>query len=317
MEAQELFVGIDVSKSSLDVAVHPTGEAWRVANDPDGVQRLAERLASLGPQRIVLEATGGYERLAVGALRAAGLPAVLVNPGRVRYHARAMGQLAKTDRIDASVIAHFAAAVRPEVRPLPDEAQQRLAGALTRRQQLVQMLTAEKNHKGTAHSRMLPGIQAHIASLQEQIAAVEQDIDQQIQDHTLWREKREILESFPGIGRVSAVALVSDVPELGQLNRKQISALIGLAPLNNDSGRRRGQRSVWGGRARVRSILYMAAMCAIRHNPVIKAFYERLLRAGKKHIVALVACMHKMLIILNAMVRTRTPWCPDAGPASP
>lgn len=311
MDTQELFVGIDVSKDQLDIAVHPTGARWQVANDPDGVAKLVQRLTELAPQLIVMEATGGYERLALLCLGAAHLPVVAVNPRRIRYYARALGKLAKTDRIDAATIAHFASAMRPEVRPLPDEAQQLLAATLTRRQQLVGMRTAETNRLGTAHAAMRPGIEGHIAWLQEQIAAVEAELEQQAAQHATWREDRKLLESFKGIGTVSSLMLLADLPELGHLDRQQIAVLAGVAPLNNDSGRKRGKRTIWGGRARIRAVLHMAALAAVRTNPVIRAFYQRLMGAGKLHKVAMVACIHKMLTILNAMMKSRTPWEPD------
>lgn len=314
MDTQELFVGIDVAKDTLDISVHPIAERWQVANTPDGVASLVQRLTALAPQRIVMEATGGYERLALYCLAAAKLPAVAVNPRRVRHYARALGKLAKSDPIDSDTLAHFASTMRPEVRPLPDEAQQRLAAALTRRQQLVQMHTAEHNRLGTAHASMRPSIEQHLAWLEEQIAAVEEELEQQSSQRADWREDRELLESFKGIGPISSLTLLVELPELGHLDRKQIGVLAGVAPLANDSGRRRGKRAIWGGRARVRGVLHMAAVTAVRCNPVIRAFYERLIRAGKPPKVAMVACVHKMLTILNAMLHQHTRWEPDYKP---
>lgn len=311
METQELFVGIDVSKAVMDVAVYPTKDVWQTGNDPDGMAMLVKRLKALAPRLIVLEATGGYQNLAVACLGAAGLPVVAVNPRRVRYHARALGLLAKTDRIDAAVIAHFAYAVRPEIRPLPDEAMQRLTATLARRQQITSMLSSEKNRLDTAHSHVQDRIQSHIDWLKQELIDLDKEIGQQISGSTLWLEDRDILQSFKGVGPISALTLIADLPELGHLNRKQIAALVGVAPLNNDSGTRRGQRSIWGGRARIRSVLYMAALSASRFNPVIKAFYQKLVAAGKKPMVALVACMHKILTILNALMQHRTRWVPD------
>jgi len=311
METQELFVGIDVSKSVMDVAVYPTMEIWQVGNDPAGMTSLVQRLQTLAPKLIVLEATGGYQNLAVACLGAVGLPVVAVNPRRVRYHARALGRLAKTDRLDASVIAHFAYAVRPAVRPLPDEAMQHLSATLARRQQLTGMLTSEKNRLDTAHLHIRERIQSHITWLEQELVDLDKEIGQQISGSTLWQEDRDILQSFKGVGPISALTLIADLPELGHLDRKQIAALVGVAPLNNDSGIRRGQRSIWGGRARIRSVLYMAALSASRFNPVIRAFYQKLIAAGKKPMVALVACMHKLLTILNAMMKHRTLWVPD------
>lgn len=315
MDTQERFVGIDVAKDTLDVAVHPSGERWRVANTPDGVATLVQRLTALAAQLIVMEATGGYERLALWCLGAAQLPAVAVNPRRVRHYARALGKLAKSDPIDAATLAHFASTMRPKVRPLPDEAQQRLAAALTRRQQLVEMHTAEKNRLGTVAASMRDSIEQHLAWLAEQIAVLDKDLDQQTAAHDTWRAKRQRLESFKGIGRVSSLTLLVELPELGELTRQQIAALAGVAPLNNDSGRRRGKRTIWGGRARVRAVLHMAALAAVRSNAVIRAFYQRLIQAGKLHRVAMVACIHKMLTILNAMLHHGTDWDPDYAAA--
>ena len=311
MNAQELFVGIDVSKAVVDVAIYPTKEVWQTGNDPDGMATLVQRLQALAPTLIVLEATGGYQNLAVACLGAAGLPVVAVNPRRVRYHARALGLLAKTDRIDAAVIAHFAQAIRPEVRPLPSEAMQRLTATLARRQDLVVMLSGEKNRLDTVYFLLQDSIKHHITWLEQALSDLDEELGEQIAASTLWREDRDILQSFKGIGPISALTLIADLPELGHLDRKRIATLVGVAPLNNDSGIRRGHRSIWGGRARIRSVLYMAALCASRHNPVIKTFYQRLIAAGKKPMVALVACMHKILTILNAMMKHRTRWTPD------
>jgi transposase len=311
MDTQELFVGIDVSKAVVDVAIYPTKEAWQTGNDPDGMATLVQRLQALAPALIVLEATGGYQNLAVACLGAAGLPVVAVNPRRVRYHARALGLLAKTDRIDATVIAHFAQAIRPEVRPLPSEAMQRLTATLARRQDLIIMLTAERNRLGTVYFGLQESIKKHITWLEQALSDLDEELGEQIAGSALWREDRDILESFKGIGPISALTLIADLPELGHLDRKRIATLVGVAPLNNDSGIRRGHRSIWGGRARIRSVLYMAALSASRHNPVIKTFYQRLIAAGKKPMAALVACMHKILTILNAMMKYRTPWIPD------
>ena len=311
MQTPAVFIGIDVSKARLDVAAHPSGESWQVANDPDGVGGLLKRLQDLQPQLIVLEATGGYERLAARCLGAAGLSVAVVNPRQIRYHARSLNKLAKTDRIDAALIAHFAATIRPQPRPLPDETQEQLHALLVRRQQLVEMRTQEKNRLDTALAGVQEWIEAHIAQLHAQIEEVERELHEQIQRSAAHQEARAVLESFKGVGPVTAMTLLIGLPELGQLDRKQLAALVGVAPLNNDSGRKRGKRTTWGGRDRARSVLYMATLSAVRYNPVIREMYERLIGAGKPRMVAMVACMHKILTILNAMMKNGTRWVPD------
>jgi transposase len=308
MEAQELWIGIDVSKDTLEVAVRPTGTSWSVANTTQGITSLIHRLQELQPTVIVLEATGGYQNLLVSMLALEELPVAVVNPSQVRHFAKATGQLAKTDRLDAQILAHFAQAVHPTPRQLPDEQRQLLADLLARRRQLVEMLTAEKNRLDTARQRVRPQIEAHITWLTENLRALEQDLDELIHHSPLWREQENLLRSFKGVGPVVSYTLLANLPELGTLDRKQIAALVGVAPFNCDSGHRRSQRSIWGGRAAVRSALYMAALSAIRCNRVIRTFYERLLQAGKHKKVALVACMHKILTILNAMMRNGQPW---------
>jgi transposase len=301
-------VGIDVSKAALDVAVRPAGGAWRAANDAPGIAALVERVAALAPACIVLEATGGLERGASAALAAAGLPVAVVNPRQVRDFAKATGKLAKTDALAAAVLAHFAEAVRPAVRPLPDAAARALAELVTRRQQLVEMQTAERNRLGSLTGSRRERAQAHIAWLRQELAALEAELAAAIEASPAWRERDRLLRSAPGVGPVLARTLVAELPELGTLDRKRLAALVGVAPLNRDSGTFRGRRGVWGGRARVRAALYMGALVATRCNPVIRAFYQRLLAAGKAKKVALVACMHKLLRILNAMLRSRTAW---------
>jgi len=313
MSEPTLFVGIDVSKASLDVAVHPTKEDWTVSNDPAGLQELLPRLQALQPQIIVLEATGGYETLLVAALLAGGLPVAVVNPRQVRDFAKSIGRLAKTDRIDAHVLARFATAVELKVRPLPDAQLQELSDLLARRRQVVEMLTAEKNRFKMARGPVQADIREHIAWLERKLDQLDDELRQRLRSSPVWRGKEDLLRSVPGVGPVLSVTLLAELPELGQLDRKQIAALVGVAPLNRDSGQHQGKRMVWGGRAAVRSALYMGTLVATRHNPVIKRFYERLLAAGKARKVALVACMHKLLIILNAMIKHRTPWrCPSA-----
>ena len=304
------FVGIDVSKAQLDVAVRPSGETWTVPQDETGLTSLVARLRTLGPTLIVLEATGGLEVAVAGALAAAPLPVVVVNPRQVRDFARATGTLAKTDRLDAQILAQFADVVRPAPRPLPDAQAQDLSALLQRRRQLVDMLTAEKNRLALAARRIRPQLQTHIKWLQRQISQFDDDLRALVRASPLWREKDDLLRSTPGVGPVLATTLVAALPELGTLTRQQIAALVGVAPLNRDSGTLRGRRTVWGGRAHVRAVLYMGTLVAVRHNPLIAPFYQRLCAAGKVKKVALTACMRKLLTILNAMLKHRTPWAP-------
>jgi len=306
----EQFVGIDVSKAVLDVAVRPAGDAWSVANSPEGIAQLVDRLREIAPKLIVLEASGGLERRAIAALAGARLPVVAVNPRQVRDFAKATGRLAKTDAIDAEVLALFAERIRPEVRPLPDEETQELQALVVRRRQVVDMITAEKNRLSAAppSKRVRTAIGKTIKWLQKQLEEIDNDLDGAVRKSPAWREKDDLLNSVKGVGPVLSRTLLSMVPELGTLGRRQISALIGVAPLNRDSGTQRGRRSVWGGRASVRAVLYMCALAAIRSNPAIRAFYERLVAAGKLPKVAIVACMRKLLTILNAILRTKTPW---------
>ena len=311
METSQYWVGIDVSKAQLDVAVRPSGEKFQVANTEAGVAELVQRLQPLSPERIVLEATGGMEVQATVSLHEAGLAVVVVNPRQVREFARATGKLAKTDTIDANVLAHFAEAIRPELRPISDQQSRQLSELVTRRRQLVEMLSAEKNRKSASQGKMHQEIQAHIDWLEKRLQALDDSLRQTLQKSPLWLERANLLKTVPGIGDVVCTTLLSALPELGQLHAKQISALVGVAPFNRDSGTMRGKRTVWGGRAQVRSILYMATLVATRCNPVIKAFYQRLLGKGKPKKVALTACMHKLLIILNAMVKHSSPWQPN------
>ncbi|MBI2080169.1 MAG: IS110 family transposase [candidate division NC10 bacterium] len=310
MVTQPVFVGIDVAKASLDVAVHPTAERWTVEHTERELAGLTRRLTALQPALVVLEATGGLEGPLVGALAAAGLPVVVVNPRQVRDFAKATGLLAKTDALDAAVLAHFAAAVRPTPRPLPDAATQTLAALVTRRRQLVEMLTAERNRLGSAPRALRGEIQAHITWLKRRLARLDTDLGQAIRTSPVWRVQEDLLRSVPGVGPVLSATLLASLPELGTLNRKAIAALVGVAPLNRDSGTLRGRRRVWGGRAAVRAVLYMGALVAVRHNPVLRAFYQRLRAAGKLPKVALTACMRKLLTILNAMLKHQTPWSP-------
>ncbi len=302
------FVGIDVAKAQLDIAVRPSGERWAVPNDAGGAVTLVERLQVLHPTLIVLEATGGLERVATVALATAGLPVVVVNPRQARDFARATGQLAKTDALDARALAHFADVIRPTPRPLPDAQTQERRALLGRRQQLIVMRTAEQNRLAGTSERLQTDIKAHITWLNERLGTLDDDIETLLRASPLWRENDDLLQSAPGIGPVCARTLVLELPELGTLNRQQIAALVGVAPLNCDSGTLRGRRTIWGGRAHVRTVLYMGTLVATRYNPRIKAFYERLLAAGKVKKVALTACMHKFLTILNVMLKHRTPW---------
>jgi transposase len=303
----ETWVGIDVAKTHLDVAIEG-GQYWRVATDEEGISGLVHELRGLHPTLVVLEATGGYERGVTAALADAGIPVAVVNPRQVRDFAKATGQLAKTDALDARVLAHFAATVQPEPRGLADTQAEELRDLLTRRRQVVGMLTAEKNRLKQATRLVRPRIKEHIAFLEQELEENNADLDGLLHASPLWREREDLLRSVPGIGPVASATLVAALPELGQLSGKQIAKLAGIAPLNRDSGRRRGQRMVWGGRAEVRAALYMATLVATRHNPVIRARYQRLLAAGKPKKVALVACMRTLLVILNAMLKHHTPW---------
>ncbi|MGH7148982.1 MAG: IS110 family transposase [Nitrospiraceae bacterium] len=307
-----VFVGVDVSKARLDIALRPEGR-FSVPNNEAGWAQVVERLRAVPPTLVVLEATGGLEVPLTGALVAAGLPVVVVNPRHVRDFAKAAGKLAKTDALDAQVLAHFAEVMRPEPRPLPDEQTQTLAAILMRRRQLVEMLTAEKNRLASARKPVRTSLRAHITWLERELAHTDRDLAQAIRESPVWHEKDELLRSVPGVGPVLTATLLANLPELGTLTGKQIAALVGVAPLNRDSGTLRGKRTVWGGRAQVRAVLYMGAIVAARFNPVIRAFYRRLCAAGKAKKVALTACMRKLLIILNAMVKHRTPWRAELG----
>lgn len=308
MTTTPCFVGIDVSKAPLDLAVRPSGQHHRVPHDDAGIATLAAHLRDLQPTLIVLEASGGLERTLAATLGAAGLPLAVVNPRQVRDFAKATGRLAKTDTLDAHARAHFAEAVRPEVRPLPDAATQALRALVTRRQQLVEMRTAERTRLTSAPPPLRPRIAAHLAWLDEELARLAQALDQTLRQSPLWRAQDDLLRSVPGIGPVVSATLLAELPELGTLTRRQLAALVGVAPLNRDSGAWRGRRAIWGGRARVRAALYMATVVATRWNPVLRTSYQRLLARGKAKKVALVACMRKLLTIVHAILRHRTPW---------
>lgn len=303
-----IFVGIDVSKNWLDVTVHEQAEVWRVGNDEAGIASLVKTLKKLKPQLLVLEPTGGFEMLVVAELSQAGLPVAVVNAKRVRDFAKATGQIAKTDKLDAKVLAHFAAAVRPEVRSLRTEEEEQLTALLTRRRQVLDMLTVEKNRRVTVRAKMRADLDAHIRWLSDHLQELDQAIEDFVKGSPLWKEKDTVLQSVPGVGPVTSATMLGMLPELGLLNRQEIAALVGVAPLNKDSGRKQGKRRIYGGRADVRSVLYMAALSATRFNHIIKKFYERLIKQGKEKKVALTACMRKLLVILNAMTRSNQPW---------
>jgi transposase len=308
-------VGIDVSKEHLDTAIRPEGLRFKFANNDAGITELIKRMRKLRPERIVLEPTGGYEAALVHALAAAELPVVVINARQIRHFAQATGHLAKTDTIDADVLAHYGEAIRPEIRALKDEPLRALEAHVNRRRQLVDMRAAEQKRKQQAPMVVHASIETVIEFLDKQINEVDGDIDQLIRSSPLWHEGTDVLQSVPGVGKVTASTLLALLPELGKLQRKQISALVGVAPLNRDSGRSTGARKIWGGRAPVRAVLYMAATVASRFNPVIRSLRERLEAKGKPAKVALVACMRKLLTILNAMMRDGASWKPAIAPA--
>lgn len=308
MAEAERFVGIDVSKARLDVAVQPERTQWAVGNDAAGIQTLGEQLQALAPALVVLEASGRWEVAVAGELAARGVAVVVVNPRQVRAFAQALGQLEKTDRLDAVVLAQFAAQIRPTPRPLADPARRELDALVVRRRQVVEMLVAETNRLALSTPAIRRSLTRHIAWLEKQLAEVDRDLGQSIRQSPIWRAQEDLLRSVPGVGRVCATTLIAELPELGRLNRKQIAKLVGVAPLARESGSWRGRRVVWGGRAPVRAVLYMAALTAQRVNPVIRALYQRLRAAGKPPKVALVACMRKLLTILNVMAKRQEPW---------
>jgi len=310
-EVQMSFVGIDVSKSQLDIAVRPDNKRWSAVNTEADIAKVVEKLNEFSPQVIVIEATGGMEMPLVAALSQARLPVVVVNPRQVRDFAKAVGRMAKTDRIDAEILAHFGEAVKPDVRLLKDEDTQMLTALVTRRRQVIEMLTAEKNRLGISPKVVHKDIKKHIDWLQARLEDMDRHLDSAIRKSPVWRGKNDLLRSVPGVGHVLSVSLITGLPELGILSRRQIAALVGVAPLNRDSGLFRGKRTVWGGRAHLRAVLYMAALSASRVNPAISLFYRRLVEAGKKPKVALTACMRKLLGILNAIIKNRVPWQAD------
>lgn len=304
----ETYIGIDVSKDSLDVAVVPSQEKWHYTNDEVGIGKLMVRVKKLTPELIVLEPTGGLEATVAAALTAEGINVAIVNARQIRDYARATGKLAKTDKLDALVMAEFAAAVKPQARQIRNEEAEEIKAMVSRRRQLQEMLTAEKNRLAIAAKQLKPKILAHIEWLKKEIEDVDHDLRQRIEGSPIWRVKDDLLQSIPGVGRVLSTTLIAELPELGELNRRQIAALVGVAPFNRDSGLMKGKRSVWGGRAQVRAVLYMATLVSTRYNPVIRDFYQRLLAKGKAKKVALVACMRRLLTIMNAILKHQRAW---------
>lgn len=306
---ENVIVGIDVSKDRLDVALRPSAETFAVGRNAAGLEQLAARLRDLSPRIVALEATGGFETIAAAALAAAGLPVVVVNPAQIRAFATAIGQRAKTDPIDAAVIAHFAEATKPELRPLPDEATRLLADLVARRRQIVEMIGAERQReKRTTAARPKKSIARLLKALEKELASLDADLDDTVRGSPAWREKEDLLASVPGVGPTIARTLIADLPELGRLNRKEIAALAGLAPFTRQSGQWHGRSFIGGGRTAVRTALFMGAMVAKQHNPVLKAFFDRLVAAGKPKMVALIAVARKLLTILNAILRDNRPW---------
>jgi transposase len=307
----EMYIGIDISKDSLDIAVHETSQRLHFSNDRSGIAKLCRKLKQMKPDLVVFEATGGYEMPLYLGLDEAGLPAAPVNPRQIRDFARSTGKLAKTDILDARAIAHFGAAIKPEPRPVPDT--QELKTAQARRTQIIEMITAENNRLRGMPKDVKQRIKAHIVWLQNELADTDRNIMQLIKNEPDWQEKDRLLQSVPGVGPTLSATIIGSLPEIGTLNRRQIAALVGVAPLNRDSGRYHGRRSIWGGRGRVRTVLYMATLVATRFNPVIRRFYDRLCAAGKSKKVALTACMRKLITILNSMLKHQTSWSFTTG----
>jgi len=311
---ERTFVGIDIAKDQVDVHVHPTNGRFQLSRTDAGLAELVARLQPLEPRLVVLEATGGYEIPVAAVLASAGVPVAVVNPRQIRDYARATGQLAKTDALDARLMARFAEAVQPEVRPLPTPEAQALGDLVTRRRQLVDMLGAERNrHQQARDLRLQRRIATHIRWLTKALAEIEADLGTRIRSSPIWRERDDLLHSAPGVGDVTAYTLIADLPELGHLDRRKIAALVGIAPFNRESGHWRGRRMIAGGRPAVRSVLYMATLTAVRFNPAIAHFYQRLTAAGRPKKVALTAAMRKLLTILNAMLRDQRPWQPESA----
>jgi transposase len=313
MEQQSQWVGIDVSKASLDVYLRPSGKQFQVTNQANGIVELIGQLQAFKIRQVILEASGGLELEAAQALQEQGFAISIINPRQGRDFAKASGKLAKTDRIDAAVLAHFGEAMQPAITVLSSVNEQALQEAVTRRRQLVEILTAEKNRQSSLRGKMRQSVEDHLEWLEERIRELDREIEELSQSQAEWRSRITILKSVPGIGNVIATTLVASLPELGQVSDKRISALVGVAPFNRDSGKYRGSRTIWGGRSSVRAVLYMGTLVAVQHNPVLKAFYARLLAQGKAKKVALTACMHKLLRILNAMIRDGKTWQPSVS----
>ncbi len=314
MRATPTYVGLDVAKYHLDMAMRPSGECQQVTNDERGIEYVVSRLCEIRSTLVVLEATGGLEQPVAAALAAAGVPVAVVNPRQVRDFAKAVGKLAKTDSLDAKVLVHFAEAVQPEPRPLPDDQAQLLSATLLRRRQIIAMSTSEENRLSTAPNPVRRRIEVHLCWLRKELERTSKELEQIVHESPIWREKAALLRSVPGVGPTLSVTLLAELPELERLNRKQLAALVGVAPLNRDSGALRDTRTIWGGRSGVRTVLYMATLCAVRFNPTIEEFYERLRAKGKPKKVALTACMRKLLTILGAVLRNQTPWRGEAQP---
>ena len=302
------YIGVDVAKDHLDVAIRPEGKIWTIQNNDKEIKELVTQIQETSPELIVMEATGGLEINVASSLALTGLPVAVVNPRQVRDFAKSTGKLAKTDTLDAQVLAHFAEAVHPEPRFLSDERSRFLKALIVRRRQIIEMCVSEKNRLRLCNKATREGIIEHITWLEESLKNLDEELAQAIQTSPIWREKDKLLQSVPGIGKVTTSVLLASLPELGTLDRKKIAALVGVAPFNRDSGTMRGRRSIWGGRAQVRCILYMAALSATRYNPVIKRFYHRLIEVGKTPKVALTACMRKLLVIINSMLRHSSVW---------
>lgn len=308
METERTYVGIDVSKKCLDVVLRPSGEYLEATNDEQGIRSLVARLEEACPALVVLEATGGLEQTVAAALALASIPVAVVNPRQVRDFAKAVGHLAKTDKIDAAVLSHFAEAVRPEPRPLADEDARELHALVLRRRQILDMITAESNRARTAPKSLKRRIKAHLRWLKKELERANEDLERAVRESPVWREKDDLLRSVPGVGPTLSATLIAELPELEHLDRRRLAALVGVAPLNRDSGTLRGIRTTWGGRSSVRKTLYMATLSATRSNPAIQEFYRRLVAAGKPKKVALTACMRKLLAIVGAVLRNRSPW---------
>jgi transposase len=308
MENKDIFVGVDVSTDSLDLAIYGQEPVLRFANNEDGIKRVLAYLEKFTPSLVVMEATGDIEVPLAACLYTTGTPVAVINPRQIKDFAKATGKLAKTDKIDARTIAHFAQAIHPEAKPVKDEKTEELSAILTRRSQVLEMLIMEKNRIKKARKVVKEAIKAHITFLENELKELDKELKGKVKETPIWREKDDLLQSVPGVGKVLSLMILAELVELGMLNRRQIAALVGVAPFNRDSGRIKGKRTVWGGRARLRATLYMATISAIRHNPMIKTFYERLLKAGKQKKTAIVACMRKLITVLNAILKTRTAW---------